>query len=235
MDVPEVSHRTRSSYFLLYKEQRKRSCPLFFRSIRNLRFGVLLIAASLSASSIVISDTDTFPSTTGNSEFSAPDETYSFSFVVNTTPGVYNVDPGNYFDVDFLDFTYSLNGSPVDITPVDIRFFNTSQLGMFEICFTTACSFFNNPSDGFVFIGQAGQQMYTGPESAPTMLTGTFAPNFAYLYIDSNEYFEYFQNPRTPTHFIVAATNPVPEPSTILTLGAGFLSLLVAGYRRRRA
>ena len=161
MDVPEVNHRTRSHYSPLHNEKRKRGWPLFFFSVRNFRFGVLLIAASLSASTITISDSDTFSSTTGSSAFSGPDETYSFSFVVNTTPGVSNVDPGNYFDVDFSDFTYTLDGSPVTITPVDIRFFNASQLGGFEICFTTACSFFDNPIDGFVFIGQLGRQMYS--------------------------------------------------------------------------
>lgn len=207
----------------------------FFFSVRNFRFGVLLIAASLSASTITISDSDTFSSTTGSSAFSGPDETYSFSFVVNTTPGVSNVDPGNYFDVDFSDFTYTLDGSPVTITPVDIRFFNASQLGGFEICFTTACSFFDNPIDGFVFIGQLGRQMYSGSESAPTMLTGTFAPNFAYLYVDSAEFFEYFQNAHQTAHSILAATNPVPEPSTILTLGVGFLGIAATRLRRRRS
>ena len=66
------------------------------------------------------------------------------------------------------------------------------------------------------------------------MLTGTFFPNFAYLYVDATEYFEYFQNPRTPTHAIVAATNPVPEPSMILILGAGFLCMVATRLRRRR-
>ena len=185
-------------------------------------FAVLLFAASVSASTITISASGTFLTGTAASSFSGPDETWSFSFVVDTNPAVSNVNLGNYFDADFSDFTYYLDGSPVAITPVDIRFFSTLQYGGFEICFATPCEFFNSPTDGFDIIGL---QMYSGSESAPTMLADSFTSTFLDVYVNSEEY-------NQPAHqsVLVVAT---PEPSSILTLGSGLL-LALAGRRLRR-
>lgn len=188
---------------------------------------VLLFAASLSASTITISAGGKFANLTASSDFSAPDETWSFSFVVNTKPAVSNVSLGNYFDVDFSDFTYSLDGSQVFITPEDIRFFSTSQYGGFNICFTTACSFLDSPTDGFSILDK---QMYNGHESAPTMLTGTFSSTYLEVYVDS---FEYLQQP--PGHTMVLAGTTTPEPSTVPTVGAGLLLVLAGRRLQRRA
>ena len=198
------------------------------------RMGVLcgvhdvpLFAVSLSASSITISASGEFVAGTLTSPFSAPDETWSFSFVVDTNPGVSNVNLGNYFDVDFSDFTYDLDGSPVAITPEDIRFFSTSQYGGFSICFTTACSFFNSPADGFSILGK---QMYTQSESAPTMSVGAFTSTYLEVYVDS---YEFLQQP--PGHTtLLAELNPIPEPSTIPILCAGLLLATVGPRRRQR-
>jgi hypothetical protein len=206
------------------------SLPPMFRGLsrmlllmRSSRFAVVLLAASLSASTITISASGMFDKTTGSSAFSGPDETWAFSFVVDSMPAVSNVNPGNYFDVAFSDFEYSLNGSPVAIRPDDIRFFSASQYGGFSICFTVACSFFNNPTDGFAFI--EFPQMYTGSESAPTMQTGEFGPHVLYVFANTNQqYLTAFQD------VLAVAT---PEPSTIPTLGGGIL-LGLAGLRLRR-
>jgi hypothetical protein len=188
---------------------------------------VLLFAASLSASTITISSSGTFSKNTGSSTFSGPNETWAFSFVVASSPAVSNVDLGNYFDVAFSDFSYSLDDSAVAITPVDIRFFSTAQFSGFNICFTTACSFFNSPTDGFDIEG-TGTQMYTGHESAPTMSTGTFTANFLDIYVNSDEY------KQLPHPTLRAVANlATPEPSTIATLSAGLL-LALAGRRFRR-
>jgi hypothetical protein len=201
------------------------------RSRRLLSPGALLVtlalvsAGSLSASAITISANGTFTALTGNSTFSAPNETWAFSFVVDSQPAVSSVNSGNYFDVSFSDFQYSLDGSSVAITPVDIRFFNDSQFGGFNLCFTTACSFFNSPADG---IEIEGPQMYQGSESAPTMLTGAFTSQFLDVFVDSDEYAQRrFQ--------IVSATSSTPEPSTILPLTALLLLALVSRRLRPRS
>ena len=172
----------------------------------------------------MISSSGTFDSSTATSTFSAPDETWSFSFLVDSSPAVSNVVEGEYFDVSFSDFTYTVNGESVAITPADILFFNADDMGMFGICFIDVCATDTDQSDGFVFYGP---QMYTGDESAPTMSTGTFSPNTEYVLVDGT----YF--PQTPSDVNAEEQATAPEPSTVFSLGAGlFLSL--AAWRLRR-
>ena len=190
-----------------------------------LRFAVLLAAAcltisTLSASTIEISANGRFSNTTAVSSFSGPDETWAFAFDVDTTPAVSNVNPGNYFDAAFSDFRYFLDGSPVAITPVDIRFFSLIQYGGFNICFTQACYFFNSPTDGFEI---EGLQMYIGSTSAPTMITGEFTSASFDVFVNGED------DIQSNHHDISAET--IPEPLTLLSVSAGVL--VVTLVRRR--
>ena len=168
------------------------------------------------ASTIYYSDSGTFSGSTPSSTFSAAGKAWAFTFQVDSNPVVSKVSgamSGN-FDVAFSDFSYSLNGSPVVITPTDIRFFGIGALGGFEVCFSpfiilTGCD------NG---LGATGAQMYTGPGTAPSMLTGMFT---------STEFDVFVGSPTTP--YIQANStllaSAVPEPSTLLTLAVGLLAL----------
>jgi hypothetical protein len=184
----------------------------------------LLFAGSLSASNIIISANGTFTNTTATSTLSAPDDAWSFSFVVDSQPAVSNAIPGDYFDVAFSDFKYSLDGSSVAITPVDIRFFNTFQLGGFNLCFTAACVFFNSPADGFEI---ESPQMYQGSELAPTMMTGAFSSTFLDFFVNPIDY-------NQPPHQTLLATVATPEPSAILPLSGMLLLALAARARTEK-
>jgi hypothetical protein len=149
--------------------------------VRFLTF--LVFAASLSAGPITISDSGTFSGSTPTTTFSAPSETWSFAFTVASNPVVSNVIPngtlGGQFDVPFSGFTYSLNGSAVAVTPTEVTFFSAALGGMFEVCLTSGCT---------DFLQFVGPQMYTGPQSAPTILTGLFTSpaNVCLLVVNSN-------------------------------------------------
>jgi hypothetical protein len=171
----------------------------------------------------MISSSGTFSATTPSSAFSEPGDTWSFSFVVDDNPSVSNVVLGEYFDVSFSAFNYTLNGASVAITPVDIRFFSTVELGMFDICFNETCSG-ESETDGFAYTSNTGQQMYTGDESAPTMLTGTFTPTGLDVEVGGAGYLQVVND---------VDSSEIPEPSTLLTLGVGIL-LALAGQRLRR-
>ena len=95
---------------------------------------------------------------------------------------------------------------------------------MFEICFTTACSLFNNPTDGFVFIGN---QMYKGSESAPIMLSGTFISSYAYAYVSTAEFFQ------SPDQDIVAANIPEPSAALPMSVAGLFLAAVMRRWRPR--
>ena len=179
----------------------------------------LLFALSVSASPILLNGSGTFSGTTPSSAFSAPNQTWSFNFLVDSSPSVSNVNPGSGFDVSFSNFTYFLNGSPVVILPANVRFFNTAFSGMFNVCFAPPCSGTSSPTNGFEFIGP---QMFTGSESTPLMSTGSFTSTSFSVFVNSAAA---LQSSTT----IQAVGSGVPEPSTLLTLGAGLLAL--AGRR----
>jgi hypothetical protein len=186
---------------------------------------MILSAVSLSAAAITYETGGTFNSSTAASAYSGPDETWSLSFVVDTNPAVSEVNPDGYFDADFSDFSYTLNGAPVAIQPVDIRFFSAVQYGGLDICFTVACQYFNSPTDG---IEIETSQLYTGSESAPTMLSGIFSWSDMSVFIDSAYY------PQVPpgTGSLLATEVATPEPSTLPTLACGAF-LILAGRRLR--
>ena len=176
----------------------------------------ILFAASAAGGTISIGGSGTFSASTPSSAFSGPNQPWNFSFLVNSNPVVSNVTLGSGFDAAFSNFSYLLNGSPLAITPTFVRFTSSTNQGMFEICFIPAC----DPASGggFSFVGP---QMYSGSESAPTILTGGFT---------STTFVVFFGRALFPqTNVTVQAAN-VPEPMTLSLMGAGLLGL---GFLRR--
>jgi hypothetical protein len=127
------------------------------------------------AGTISYSDSGTFAASTSSSAFSGPGETWSFSFQVDTNPIPVEFGNGG-FDLPFTNFSYTLNGSPVAITPTAIRFFTGFNGGGFFVCFIEACGNGNFPSG--LGTGFDWPQMYTGPNSAPTLTSGAFTGDF---------------------------------------------------------
>jgi hypothetical protein len=170
------------------------------------------------ASTIFYSDSGTFSGSTPSSVFSAANEAWTIAFQVDNNPIVSKVSgamSGN-FDVAFSNFSYSLNGSPVVIMPTDIRFFGIGAQGGFEVCFSTFI--IGTGCDNG--LGATGAQLYTGPGTAPTMLTGTFP---------STEFDVFVGSPSTPFIQATSVLQAVPEPSTLLMLAPGLFAL---GIRR---
>jgi len=179
----------------------------------------MAFAASAAGSTISISGSGTFSAVTPNSLFSGPGQPWSFSFLVNSNPAVSNVGAGSGFDAAFSNFSYLRNGSPVAITPTFIHFTSSAVQGMFEICFVSTCS--PASGGGFSFVGP---QMYSGAESAPTILTGSFPSTSFAVFLGTTLY--------SQANVIVAAAG-VPEPVTLSLMGAGLLGLgFIRHYRK---
>ena len=123
---------------------------------------VALCSESANAEIISYSDSGTFSSSVPSSTFSAPSETWAFSFQADTNPAVSDTGMGG-FSFAFSDFSYSLDGSAVAIAPTFIRFFSGTNGGGFAICFDGTT--FGTCSEG---LATYGPQMYTGSPSAPT-------------------------------------------------------------------
>jgi PEP-CTERM motif len=177
----------------------------------------VLCSVAAHAATISYTDSGTFTASTPATTFSGPGKTWAFSFQVDSSPTVSNVQLGIGFSPVFSNFSYTLNGSPVAVTPTSLSFFNAAFGGGFSFCFIntpspcTALSLNNSVPPG--------PQMYTGLESEPTMLTGGFTLNTTFA-VGSTLYTQ-------PNTTVQAAA--VPEPSTLLTLAA---ALFVLGWRR---
>jgi hypothetical protein len=135
-------------------------------------------------------------------------DTFMYTFDGNTfvwqLPSSPPIEAGNVFPTFFaiLDVKYSENG--VDQTPSEFDFFNASGFGGFQIITPSLTS----PADTF------GAPLYSGMEDAPTFIPGTYQLN--------ND------SPTGPIGTLVISTSSVslPEPSSLILLGSGLLSLL---------
>lgn len=168
-------------------------------------------APAAHANTISYSSSGTFSGATPNSTFSGPSKTWAFSFQADSNPVVLEFGNGG-FDFAFSDFSYSLNGSPVAITPTAIRFFTAANGGGFFICFVTPCGMGVFPNG----LTTGGTQLYSGPNSAPTLLPGPFPLPFA-VAVNSIGYNQ---------ADITLQAKVVPEPSTSLMLTAGLLGFV---------
>jgi hypothetical protein len=122
--------------------------------------------------SITFSASGTFSGSTPSTAYSGPNQTWAFSFQANSNPAVLEFGNGG-FDFAFSNFSYSLNGTPIAITPSSIRFFTAANGGGLFICFG------GQPCGNGVFpnglgTGFGSPQLYSGPNSSPTLSQGAF-------------------------------------------------------------
>lgn len=129
-------------------------------------------------------------------------DTFTWQLPQSPTPTDYTI--GVYFDI--TNVAYSENGVPQ--APGTFDFYNAGNGGGFDLYVGTT-----------VILNNFGSQVYTGPESAPTFLSGQL----------------FTLNNGTPTGPSGSLTTTTPEPSILLLIAAGLLSLLFLGRKRLSA
>jgi len=131
----------------------------------------------------------------------------TFEWQLPSSPTVDTSFPGGSFDI--LNVLYSENGSPQN--PADLSFFSNPGTPGFG-------GFFLADILQGISVVATGPQLYTGLESAPTFLTGTFS------LIDISG------GNGIPATLTIAS---VPEPSSLMLLGTGMFALL--GFALKKA
>ena len=166
-----------------------------------------------------VSESGVWGATAPTTTWSAPNASWSYSFVVNTNPVVSNYSLGNNFTAAFSNFTYTLNGSPVATTPASIVWYSSALSGLFNINFSTA-SFFQ------IF----GSQAYSGPENSPTILRGTYPINAGSFFRSSGN----ADQPLSGSVTISGNPNPVPALSQLGLIALAVTLLALGAWQLRR-
>ncbi|MGB2676630.1 MAG: PEP-CTERM sorting domain-containing protein [Candidatus Acidiferrum sp.] len=163
---------------------------------------LLLLSFSLLAASQIRADGINYSYTSGGT-------TFTWELPTNPVIAAGNAYPGEGFTIPGLSFSESNN--PVPMVGI-IDFFNSLWGGGFDL-----------KSGGGLLINAYGPQLYTGPESAPTMLMGTFS---------TIDYGSDTSGATAPTSVSTLALTSVPEPSTLSLLAIGLAIGLALTFLR---
>jgi len=169
--------------------------------IKGIRYAFLALVLAIAAGSAKADSTLLSYTLTG------PD-TASFTLAVNPTVA----DSLNQFGFDLTPTNLVVDGVHVS----DLLFFYSGDPMFLGVPVPGPAGGLS----GFIFPSLVGPQLYSGPESAPTMLTGTFALTD----FDTG----------TEKYTLVVAPVSTPEPATLALFGVGLLGMAIF-YRRRTA
>lgn len=169
------------------------------RTSRLFSAALLLLSFSLLAASQIRADgIDSYVYEFGG-------KTFTWELPTNPVTAPDDFVSGNSFTIP--DLSFSENGVAMVGT---LDFFNASSGGGFDLWI----------GDYFFLSDAFGPQLYTGPESAPTMLTGTFS-----LIDEGNGDF--------PIGETTLQVTSVPEPSTLSLLAIGLAIGLAFTFLRK--
>ena len=140
--------------------------------VLGVAFAFALVPLTASAvTTYLVSESGVFAAGAPTTAESAPNEAFSYSFLISATPVVnfvtYFTGPDCGFDAQFSDFTYTLNGVPVAVASPDVEFFGTAFGGGASISFAD--------NDNFFLYTPDSTQFYTGTFEDPTITPGAYS------------------------------------------------------------
>ena len=189
-------------------------------------FGLLFLAgAGAWAGPLTFTMSGTFNAGTSSTAYFGPNETWSVSLTIDSTPAVISDFAGQYTHVAISNVVYLVNGVETYTGDDSMYFYATPFYnGGFDLCLDSNCS--------FGLAGNGGVQMYTGTEAAPVFSPGVFPMTIFDAYYFPVGQGTPVESPQSnPT--ITIAPAGVPEPSSLYLSMLGMAGLAVAVARRR--
>ena len=185
-----------------------------------LAMSVLLVSVSAAKADTVISASGTWgtaactPPSCIAPEY-APGGSWSFSFhVSDPATDVVATPAGGFQTHQVSDFVYLLNGNPVAVTLPDADFFDTANLGLFDLDLSDVNTF-----------TLTGPQVFGGsPPPTMTFIPGVFTADLVQIFPETAVAGVDLTGDGTVT--ITSSTTSVPEPGTLLLLGVALFGLL---------
>ena len=186
----------------------------------------LIVCGIARADTLNVSVSGTFGAGVTTDAIAAPAESWALGFDVDMHPAPANPDVLG-FDAPFSNFTYTLNGAAVAVTPEEVRFETTGDLGLFTVYFGPESGFVNgSPIPIFSF---EGAQAFSDVTTAPTILAGIY-PVTDVLYTDASNFDD--EGAGGVVTISTSTVTGVPEPSTVGLLGSAMIAVFARfGFR----
>jgi hypothetical protein len=192
----------------------------------------LTLAPAAGATEFLVTESGTFSANVPVTFVSAPDATWSYSFLVSSTPSPSYYSLGSGFGTYVSDFQYTLNGTIVpsaqadyDEEPGEVAWSSSAEGGLLDVIV-------QNASGGFEGFGLTGPQIYSGSESSPTLLAGEFPVGTGSEFVITTGFPDPTITYSEPVTGSVLVEDATPEPPAVLLMLTGLLALAIVGRRK---